>query len=55
MRPIIYCFTSCGVCVSECVSCKDCNGLNSGTLEGCLAGPVVVANVHTFHYLPMVQ
>lgn len=34
---------------------KNVNGLSSGTLEGCLAGPVVVADEYTFHYLPMVQ
>lgn len=51
------------MCVYECeraracahMSCKECNGLSSGTLEGCLAGPVVVADEYTFHYLPMVQ
>lgn len=37
------------------MSCKECNGLSSGTLEGCRAVSVVVANVHTFHYLSMVQ
>lgn len=65
-RPIIYCFPSRGIfvcageslCVFFCcgfLSREECNALSSGTFVGCLADPVVVTNVYTFHYLPMVQ
>lgn len=49
------------VCVSACFlrcwfpSHEEWNGISSGTFVGCLADPVDVANVYTFHYLPMVQ